>query len=147
MATVDSIVDGLAAAVANVSTVDQVSTDTFTPAISTQSIAAMIVPFGQSAGGDVHFTLGGGTAEIVHSIPIEFWVKHVPGAEATTMQRARNVPQLAIAQLLASDGTGYDLAPEGEFTVTTESTFIEIGGQAYLTVTLTVPCRDEVTSA
>lgn len=144
MATVSSIASAIATVVDGVTGVDYASSTDYMPGVQTQSIAALVVPMSQASSGDIHMTLAGGKVEMVHRLPVEFWVKHAQGSASTTMQRAANIGTLAIAALLASDGSGYSLAPGSTFEETIDNTFIEVGGQPYLVATLIVPVRNEV---
>ena len=144
MATVTSIVTAIKAVIDTLADVDQSSISDFVPAIETEKVAALIVPFEQDSTAQF-LDVGGTYLEMSHAIRCEFWVKHTNASAATTAQRARDIALSAITALMQSDGTGYDLDPEGEFTERVDEIFTVMNDVAFLVVALTIPIRNEVT--
>ena len=123
--------------------VDSAADDTFQPGVTVASCCALVVPFGQEATSEP-IGLTGATHRVIHRIPVEFWVKHTSGAQATTMEIARDAGTLAMVALLKSDGTGYSLARDVGFEERIEPAFVQHGNANWLIATLVVPIENEV---
>lgn len=140
MATVEAVLAAVMAAIeADLSEIDQSSATTFLPAISTQSVAMIAVPMGHS---DETRDFSLGEIETIHRLRVQFWIKLVPGNEATAFPLARAVNYRAMAALAAHDGESYTLATDETERMTGQvaEAVQDVNGQAYLLATLTVPC-------
>ena len=135
--TLTAIVDSMLAVILTLDDVDTVSSSDFTPAITTARIAALSPAFGIEI--DYRWDTFDELA-FVYRIPIEFWVKH-GGTPSTTMQRARNIGDLALSALLTSDGTGYQLVFEDAITISVDPAFTTVNSQSWLVATMFVNVR------
>lgn len=144
MATVSSIVAALATALDKLSWVDAVSTAEILPAVTVSSCACLIVPFNQDGSIGVD-DLSGDRLVAVHTIQVEFWIKHSQAAIGTTMDKARDAATLAVAQLMADDGTGYTLARDLDFEESILPEFQTHANVPWLVAILKVPVENEVT--
>lgn len=142
MATVQSIAEAIQTQMATISGVDYTSVDDYLPSIKTQSIACLVLPFGQTDTVTLS-DFGPNTAAFTHRIKVEFWVKHVQGKANNTMQRAREIFRLAVFALLAGDGTGYTLSPDLRIEGNVEQGFLTVESMPYLVATLYVPVLNE----
>jgi hypothetical protein len=88
--------------------------------------------------------LGGTYHRVTYRLPVEFWCKHTPGAQATVMERARDASTLAMIALLNSDGSGYQLSEDVGFEERIDPTFVQHGNADWLVATLIVPIINEV---
>ena len=145
MATVSTIVTALATALDKLTWVDAVSTSEYLPAVTVASCACLITPFNQASTVTVD-SLDDGAITFVHRVQVEFWFKHVQGSQATTLQRARDAGTLAVARLLADDGTGYTIARNFEFTEAVAPEFTTHANVPWLVSLLTVPVENEVST-
>lgn len=143
MATVESLVTAIMAAIeADVTEVDYSSATSFLPAVTTQSVAMIAVPLGHS---DEVRDFSFGEVETVHRLRLQFWVKLVPGNEATAFPLARAICYRAMLALYAHDGESYTLAPAdllgggGGMAGVVADAIQDVNGAAYLLATLTVP--------
>jgi hypothetical protein len=83
--------------------VDQSSTTSYRPQITTQKVTLLIVPFGQS--GIMQYGMVGRYSYIhAHRIPCQFWVKSDLSQRDAGITRARDIV-LAAMRLLAVDPT------------------------------------------
>lgn len=142
MATVQSIAQAIADVAATIDGVDQTSIDDYLPSIKTQSIACLVLPFGQTDTVTLS-DFGPNTAAFTHRIKVEFWIKHVQGKAANTMQRAREIFRLAVIALINADGTGYTLSPDLRIEGNVEQGFLTVESMPYLVATLYVPVLNE----
>lgn len=139
MATLETVLAAVMAAIeADLPEIDQSSATSFLPAITTQSVALIAPPLGHS---DETRDFSFGEVETVHRLRLQFWVKLVPGLEATAFPLARAVCYRAMLALAAHDGTGYTLAVSADQPMTGQVADVpqDVNGQAYLLATLTVP--------
>jgi hypothetical protein len=139
MATVESLIAAVMAAIeADVTEVDYSDATSFLPAVTTQSVAMIAVPLGHS---DEARDFSFGEIETIHRLRVQFWVRLVPGQEATAFPLARAINYRAMQALAAHDGTGYTLAvgDGGGMTGTVAEAIQDVNGAAYLLATLTVP--------
>lgn len=142
MATVTSIADAIKTLLLALDEVDQASTESFLPAVTTTKAAVIMAPFGQRDA----FTfadVSGANFAAVQRIPAQIWVKHTNGQEATVADRAREVGLNAAKTLMANDGSGYMLAPDEAITAEVEEFMIDVGGIPYLLVRLSIPVLNE----
>ena len=72
------------------SDVDYGSVSDFYPAVQTQKIAVIALPFAQASTSEPE-SFGTGELVMIHRLRLEFWVKHTQGTADATMQRARDV--------------------------------------------------------
>jgi len=139
-----TIVDALLLAInTGVADVDTVSSNDFTPAITTASVAALSPAFDL----ETTFTwesLSSLEITVTHRVPIEFWVKH-DGKPAQTMQRARNVGASAVTALVLSDGTGYTLAFDEAVSFAVDPGLVTINSVSWLVANMTVTVIETVT--
>ena len=90
MATVTSIADAIQTLLLALADVDQASTETFLPAVTTAKAAVIMAPFGQRDA--FQFAdLSGDNFAGLQRIPVQIWVKHTNGQEATVADRAREM--------------------------------------------------------
>lgn len=83
--------------------VDQSSITTYSPHITTQKVALLIVPFGQT--GTMQYGMIGRYSYIhAHRIPCQFWVKSDLSQRDAGITRARDIV-LAAMRLVAADPT------------------------------------------
>jgi hypothetical protein len=143
MADVSDITSAIAVTLGALSWVDEASDTTFQPAVTVASCCALVVPFGQESVTEP-IDLAGDAHRMVTRLPVEFWVKHTSGDQATTMQIARDAGTLAMAALLAGDGNGYSLARDVGFEERIEPAFVQHGNANWLVVLLIVPIENEV---
>lgn len=142
MATVESLATAIMAAIeADVTEVDYSSATSFLPAVTTQSVAMIAVPLGHS---DEVRDFSFGEVETVHRLRLQFWVKLVPGNEATAFPLARAINYRAMQALIAHDGESYtlavdDIAGGGNMVGNVAEAVQDVNGQGYLLATLTVP--------
>lgn len=139
MGSVTDIATALVGAItAGVADVDYGSITDLSPAITTQKVACLCLPFGQRS--ETVFTdMGGGEMVSTIRLRLEFWVKHASGTATQTMQRARDISHDAMVALIAADGTGYDLAPDAGFSEEVDQAPTAEGGATWLVATLIVP--------
>lgn len=143
MADVSDIATALAEVLDGLSWIDEASADSFMPAVTVQSCAAFVVPFGQEATSEP-IDLAGHVHRVIYRLPVEFWIKHVSGDQATTMRIARDAGTLAIAAILADDGNGYAVARDAGFEERIEPAFVQHGNANWLVASLIVPIENEV---
>lgn len=144
MATVTEIATAISTQLLTLSDVDYVSVSEFTPAISTEKIAAFVVPFEQETTGDF-LALSGSALNARHRLRCEFWVKHTAGNATATAQRARDVSTLAMIVLMQNNGTGYQLDTSESFTELIDDQFVTIDQTPFLVASLSVPVRNTLT--
>lgn len=145
MATVTEIAEALAAVLdANVAGIDSVSTTEYLPAITTQTVACVVVPFDQRS---IYTTdiLGSVTVRATHWIQIEFWVRHDQGQISTSVQRVRNIAQLAAIALYTNDSTTYELDTAEPMEANVLGEPVQIHDIPYLMASIIVPVWDEIT--
>jgi hypothetical protein len=141
-----SIANAMLSAInAAIADVDTVSSTEFTPAITTQKIAALSPAFDLESRFQWE-TLDGAEVIVIHRIPLEFWVKH-EGVTTNTMTRARDIGASAINALVAADGTGYELLFDDPVTFAVDPAFVTINSVAWLVATMFVSVRDTLTIA
>lgn len=145
MATVTSITTAITGVLGALSWVDVASADEFLPAAATSTCAAFVVPFGQETRA-ISDALDPDTMTLVHVLTVEFWVQHRNGAASTTMQIARDAGALAIAALLANDGSGYTIARDFAFEERIDPAPTTHMGVPWVVVSLRVPVENEVTT-
>jgi len=143
MADVSDITSAIVTVLDALSWVDEASDTTFQPAITVPSCCALVVPFGQEATSEA-VDVAGTYHRVIYRLPVEFWIKHASGDQATTMQIARDAGTLAMVALLDSDGTGYSLARDVGFEERIEPAFVQHGNANWLIVTVIVPIENEV---
>lgn len=127
--------------------VDQSSTVDYVPAVATQKVALLIVPFQQS-GVMAYAGIGKNSYVHAHRIPCEFWVKVNTGDVATAVQRGANICLQGL-RLIAANPTlngsvmqvGSSLLGDqgmlGQYTINPR--YEERGQIPYITATLFVP--------
>jgi len=103
MTSVTDVATQLKAILAVLADVDESSLSSYTPAIKTQKIALLIVPFEQS--GMMSYA-GTGKHSLVHAhrISCEFWVKVDTGNVAAAVERGRDICLQAM-RLIAANPT------------------------------------------
>jgi len=143
MSTVTEIAGSIVTVLAGLSWVDAASASEYLPAAITSDVCAFVVPYNQETRA-VPDSLGGDGITMIHSLTVEFWVKHVNGQTAMTMQRARDAGTLAIAALLAHDGEGYSIAREYGFEERIDPAPVTHMGVPWLVSSLRVPVENEV---
>lgn len=142
MGSVSDIAQAVMDVVGTLPDVDYTSISDFTPAIQSQKVAALCVAFGQSSSGEPE-TMDPTMVTLTHRLRVEFWVKHVQGKAADTMQRGRDISTEAIAALMVNDGDGYELAL-GAFEETVDPVLVSHNQSSWLVATLTVPVRNVI---
>ncbi len=139
MATVASIADAINVQLLALDDVDIVSTDNFTPAIETATVAALTLPFSQETSAKA---IGQGSLLFVHRIRTEFWIKFVQGSEADTMDRAMDLGRLAINRLYTNNGTGYQLHLPSQFEYQVDQGMLQDTALPWLVCVLVTPVQD-----
>lgn len=140
MATASDVAAALVAVLrTDLAEVDQSSTSGFLPLVPSSSVALVATALGHQ---DIGYVYSAGWMHVVHRFRMRFFVKHVNGQESTTVQRARDVGYRAMRALVAHDGTGYTLSAGDNDSMVSEilPEMVEVGGQPYVLVTLTVAC-------
>jgi len=104
MAEVTAIVTELKSVLSALAAIDQSSMSVYTPLLTTQKVALLIVPFEQS--GAMSFAgLNGGRGLVhAHRIACEFWIKVRNDDTATAMQYGRDICLQAM-RLVAANPT------------------------------------------
>ena len=103
MSSVNDIAAAVLATCSALAAVDQASLSEYLPSVTTESVALIIPPFGQTTRVE---SVGVGNAVYVqsHRLRCEFWVKINTGALATTLAKAREIG-LDAAKALLEDKT------------------------------------------
>lgn len=136
--TITTIADAIKTELLTLTEVDYASATEFTPPISTQSVACLVVPFGQR-GETSALSLSNNQIVGVYRIPVEFWVKHIQGAPGTSMTLVRDIGMKAMKQLLGSSSTAFVVDNDTPFEEDVNDTPVEVGGQPYFISRLLVP--------
>lgn len=145
MSTVSSIAAAIARAIDSLSFVTYASATEFLPSATNANCAAFVVPFGQETSA-LPDSFNPDAMTLVHTLTVEFWVKHTQGKASDTMTTARDAGALAIAKLIDQDGTGYTLARGYEFTERVEQQFVTHMGVPWLISSLRVSVENEVST-
>src|SRR5690242_2575575 len=104
MADITDVAGALKTILSTLTDVDQSSLADYAPAVATQKVALLIVPFQQSGTMQYASLVGGSSYVHAHDIPCEFWVKVNSGDVATAMQRGRDICLQAM-RLVAANPT------------------------------------------
>jgi hypothetical protein len=142
MATVTEIAQAIADTLETLSWVDAAAIDTFYPAVEGVACVALVVPFEQEAS-SAPVDIMGSLHRVTMRIPVEFWIKHISGNQAETMQRGRDAGTLAMIGLLQNDGDGYNLSADIGFEERVDG-LVQHGNVNWLRVSLMVPIENEV---
>ena len=103
MTTLTDVANALKTILSALPDVDQSSTTSYRPHITTQKVTLLIVPFGQS--GTMQYGMVGRYSYIhAHRIPCQFWVKSDLSQRDAGITRARDIV-LAAMRLVAADPT------------------------------------------
>lgn len=139
MATVEAVLAAVMAAIeAELPEIDYSDATSFLPAVTTQSVAMIAVPLGHS---DEARDFSFGEIETIHRLRVQFWVRLVPGNEATAFPLARAINYRAMQALAAHDGESYTLATDDteRMAGSVAEAIQDVNGAAFLLATLTVP--------
>lgn len=147
MTEVTDVATELVSILSALADVDQTSLDNYVPAVETQKVALLVVPFQQS-GAMAYAGVGKNSYVHAHRIPCEFWVKVNTGNVAAAVQRGRDICLQAL-RLIAANPTlngsvmqvGSSLLGDqgmlGQYTINPR--YEERGQIPYITATLFVP--------
>lgn len=154
MTTVTQIKQALKTLLSKITDVDKATIDSYLPPVETKHIALVIPPFGQQTRTDVLTTAGSKFVpeqkQVMESLRVrcEFWVKLDTGRLPHTLARASDIPQEAIALLLAHPTLGGKVDRMGNYgqgsgsqTIEAETIDrpVEIAGIPYIVVSVIVP--------
>ena len=142
MGSVTTIAQAVLAVLSTHSDIDYTSASDFLPAVQSQKVAALIVPFGQTSTAELD-TVDGATMTLVHRLKVELWVKHTQGSAAVTAQRARDIATECMALLMVNDGDGYEL-DVSPFEEQVDPALVQYSQTSWLVSTLTVPVRNVI---
>ena len=144
MATVTSIRDAISTQLLAIDDVDYASTDNFLPSIQTVKVAALTLAFDLETSSIVKSQISSAGTLIfhVHRIRTEFWVKHVQGSESATMDYAVDIGRQAINQLVANDGTGYEIHIPSTFEFQVDQAMVQETAHPWLVCSLVTPVQD-----
>ena len=131
---------------ANVADIDRWSKDSYEPAVDSQKIALIVVPFRQT---DTYewADLSGTKLLCRHTIQLEFWVRLPNEAVgiALATQRGRDIGLQAAVVIASHDGEGYDLEPDtGMIEVAVDDAILNLNGPIYVRARMGVRVRQEV---
>lgn len=140
----NDIAQSLADALATVEEVDIAATESFLPALETQAICALLVPFEQESVYEQQ-DLAGEQMYARHVMKVEFWCKHDPGQAGETLRKARDIGRKGMTALVQHDGEGYTLDRNEGFRERVDSGFVTVANIAWLVAHLYVPLENEVT--
>jgi hypothetical protein len=147
MAQVNDIAQALLTVLsANIADIDRSSKDSYEPAVDSQKIALIAVPFRQA---DTYewADLSGTKLLCRHTISLEFWVRLPNEANgiATAMQRGRDIGLQAAVVIAAHDGEGYQLEPDAAMMeVAVDDAILNLNGPVYLRARMGVRVRQEI---
>lgn len=140
----NDIAEALATALIGVDEVDSASTSDFLPALESQGICALLVPFEQE-GTFEQQDLSGYGIWVKRAVKFEFWCKHDQAQPGESLRRARSIGQKAVIRLMQQDGNGYTIDRNMEFRERVDTGFVTVGNVPWLVVHLYVPLEIEVT--
>lgn len=147
MAQVNDIAEALRDVCAdNISDIDRSSKDDYLPAVDTQKIALLAVPFRQL---DTYewADLSGTKLLCRHTIMLEFWIRLPNDAAgiAVAMQRGRDIGLQAALVIADNDGTGYQLEPDAPLMQSeVDDAALNLNGPVFVRARLGVRVRQEV---
>ena len=131
---------------ANVADIDRWSKDSYEPAVDSQKIALIIVPFRQTDTFE-WADLSGAKLLCRHTISLEFWVRlpNETAGIAAAMQRGRDIGLQAAVVIAAHDGEGYTLEPDEDMMeVAVDDAILNLNGPVFLRARMGVRVRQEV---
>jgi hypothetical protein len=147
VAEVDNIAQSLISVLsANVADIDRWSKDSYEPAVDSQKIALIAVPFRQS---DTFSwaDLSGMKLLCRHTISLEFWVRLPNEAVgiARAMQRGRDIGLQAALAIASHDGEGYQLEPDDDMIeVQVDDAILNLNGPIFVRARMSVRVRQEI---
>lgn len=147
MAEVNDIAQALLTVLsANIADIDRSSKDSYEPAVDSQKIALIAVPFRQADSYE-WADLSGTKLLCRHTISLEFWVRLPNEAMgiATAMQRGRDIGYQAAVVIAGHDGEGYQLEPDAPMIeVAVDDAILNLNGPVYLRARMGVRVRQEI---
>lgn len=146
MAQVNDIAQALLSVLAaNIADIDRSSKDSYEPAVDSQKIALIIVPFRQAD--SYEWADLSGKLLCRHTISLEFWVRLPNEATsiATAMQRGRDIGLQAAVVIATHDGEGYQLEPDtGMIEAAVDDAILNLNGPVYVRARMGVRVRQEI---